>query len=198
MSAAELPDGDGLAVVAAADRRSPEDRPAVIMLSPTDREPFPEAAAVALAAVARFQSPIDPSADAFGLRVVSAAYGRLGDAAFGPAELATAVGLSPRQLRRRLIDLAGEAPGDLLRRLRLERAAELLAAAARVDEAGHAAGFGGASTFRAAFRRHVGVAPSAYARAAQPTPPPPMSETERFPSETERFSTDDAPADPPA
>jgi AraC-like DNA-binding protein len=196
LSAAELVDGAGAAVVAAVDRLPPGERPPVVVLSATDREPFLEATAVALAAAARFHpSPDRVSDDAFGTLVVSAAYGRLGDPAFGPEELAVAVGLSPRQLRRRLAALIGEAPGDLLRRLRLKRAAELLRAGARVAEAGHAVGVGGPSTFRAAFRRRFGVAPSTHARAQRTRPPPPRptSDIGRLLSDPERLSGDDAP-----
>ena len=197
VSAAVLPDGDGLSLVEAAKHPSLPHQPPVVVLSPTDSEPFLEAASVALAAVAWFRAPhvALEDEDELHARVVAAAHGRLGDPAFGAGQLAEAVGLSPRQLRRRLVALAGESPGDLLRRLRLERAADLLASGARVKEAGYAAGFGGRSTFRAAFQRHFGVSPSGYARPAEAHGlEDDASENGRTTSGSERIS-DDTPYD---
>lgn len=171
VAAAELPDGTGLSVVEAVDRRPAAHRPPVVVLSATDSEPFVEAAAVALAALAGSRRPGAATESAFDARVAAAAQDRLGDPAFGPTQLAAAVGLSPRHLRRRLADATGEGPGDLLRRLRFERAVALLAAGARVKEAGHLAGFGGPAAFRAAFRRRYGVSPSAYARSGRAASP---------------------------
>ncbi|PAP81427.1 hypothetical protein B1759_08890 [Rubrivirga sp. SAORIC476] len=156
VSALRLPDADGLALTAAleADPRT-RDVP-VVLLSPRachDR---------LVVALARGR-PTPPDLPHLIADMVGVARERLGDPAFGAVELARAVGLSPRQLRRRVRDATGETPGAFLRRLRLEHAAALLAGGTRcVKEVAHRVGFRSVSGFRAAFRAAFGVAPSAF------------------------------------
>ena len=88
----------------------------------------------------------------------------LSEAPFGVDALAEAVGMSPRQLLRKLKALTDERPNALLRRIRLERAASLLRQEAMtVKEVVHAVGFQSLPYFAKAFREAYGVAPSAYA-----------------------------------
>ena len=69
--------------------------------------------------------------------------------------------MSPRQLYRKLGALTGETPAGLIRRLRMERARELLGAGElSVKQVAHKVGFRSRQSFSAAFREEFGVAPS--------------------------------------
>ncbi len=100
---------------------------------------------------------------AFLARVHQAIEDNLSDAHFGVDALAEAVGMSPRQLLRKLKALTDESPNALLRRVRLERAAALLGRKAMtVKEVAHAVGFRSLPYFAKTFCEVYGVAPSAY------------------------------------
>jgi signal transduction histidine kinase/ligand-binding sensor domain-containing protein/DNA-binding response OmpR family regulator len=87
----------------------------------------------------------------------------LGDETFTVERLASAVAQSRGNLHRRLRDLIAESPSDLIRRMRLERAAELLAAGAgSVAEVAYAVGFKSVAHFSNAFYEQHGVRPSAW------------------------------------
>ena len=82
---------------------------------------------------------------------------------FGVAELAEHVFLDRSHLFRRTRELVGETPSDLIRRLRLERAAQLLKeGAGNVAEVAYAVGFQSLSHFSRSFREAHGVSPSEY------------------------------------
>ncbi len=67
-------------------------------------------------------------------------------------------------LYRRLRALLDESPSELLRRVRLERAAQLLAGrAGTVTEVAYGVGFASLSHFSKCFRERYGMSPSAYA-----------------------------------
>lgn len=88
---------------------------------------------------------------------------RMASVEFGAGALAEALGLIPRQLRRRLGRITGETPGQHIRRVRLERGVEMLQdGEASVKGAAYATGFASTSGFRAAFRSMHGVSPSGY------------------------------------
>ncbi len=108
------------------------------------------------------------SADAVFLeRVREAVEAHLGEATFGVEALADAVAMSRVHLFRRLRELCGEPPSALLLRMRLERAAALLAArSGSVSEVAYGVGFRSVSHFSKAFRARYGTTPSAYAEAA--------------------------------
>ena len=77
--------------------------------------------------------------------------------------LAEAIGISRSQLHRRLKSLIGKAPSDVIREMRLERAAQLLAArAGTVSEVAYAVGFRSVAHFSTAFLQQYGCRPSAY------------------------------------
>ncbi|MDP2311290.1 MAG: response regulator [Pseudomonadota bacterium] len=105
------------------------------------------------------------SADERYIRKVRAAIdAQLHDPAFGVQELADAVAQDRAHLFRRVKQLTGEAPSNLLRVARLERAATLLARrVASVGEIAYAVGFNGISHFSKSFRDHYGVTPTAWA-----------------------------------
>ena len=87
----------------------------------------------------------------------------LGDEGFSVERLAAEVAQSRGNLHRRLRDLIGESPSDLIRRIRLERASELLASGAgSVAEIAYAVGFKSVAHFSNAFNEQTGVRPSAW------------------------------------
>jgi AraC family transcriptional regulator len=90
-----------------------------------------------------------------------------GDLAARPAlaELAAAVSVHPVTLARAFRRTFGCTVGEYLRRLRIERAAERLAAGSEtLAEIALAAGFADQSHFSNVFRRRLGMSPSAYRR----------------------------------
>jgi len=96
-------------------------------------------------------------------RVHAAIEANLGDEGFSVERLATEVAQSRGNLHRRLRDLIGESPSDLIRRIRLERASELLASGAgSVAEIAYAVGFKSVAHFSNAFNEQTGVRPSAW------------------------------------
>jgi len=77
--------------------------------------------------------------------------------------LAAKVGLSPRQLRRKLKDLTGETPAAFIRHYRLDAAAQLLRNdAGTVSEVAYQVGFGTPETFAKHFDERFGRRPSEY------------------------------------
>ena len=90
---------------------------------------------------------------------------RLGDPTFTVGELAEAVGLSRRQLTRRMKEALGTTPAAYVRACRLDRAKELLAAGPdTITAVAAAVGFASPSAFSKAFRQATGCAPSTYAK----------------------------------
>lgn len=78
----------------------------------------------------------------------------------GVAAAAAALGCSREHFTRGFRDQAGLSPGAWLRRRRIERAEELLAAGTPVAEVARRVGFASRSHFAAAFRKQRGRAPS--------------------------------------
>ena len=79
--------------------------------------------------------------------------------------LARELAMSRSQLFRRLKEEAGTTPSDLIRGIRLQKAAELLQRrAGNVSEVAFAVGFNSLAHFSRSFRAHFRVAPSDYAR----------------------------------
>ena len=100
---------------------------------------------------------------AFLERVRQVVEAHMGEPAFSVAEMAEEVGLSARQLQRRLRQAAGLSAAGFLRMMRLERAAQLLAQdAGLVSEIAYRVGFKNARHFSQLFRQVFGVPPSEY------------------------------------
>ncbi|MFI1919164.1 GlxA family transcriptional regulator [Nocardia sp. NPDC020380] len=77
-------------------------------------------------------------------------------------ELAAAAAVSPRTLARRLRDRLGLSPTEYVHRLRVGRAATLLATTREpVDAIANAVGYADPAAFRRVYRRHTGEAPTA-------------------------------------
>ena len=80
--------------------------------------------------------------------------------------LADGVGLSISQLQRRLRALLDETPNQLIRRMRLERAASLIEQeAGTMSEIAYACGFNSQAYFTRAFKEHFGQTPTSFRRA---------------------------------
>ena len=78
-------------------------------------------------------------------------------------DMAGGLNMSKRQLNRKLNALTNETPGAFLRRMRLEKASQLLEQRAmNVGEVGFAVGFNSPSYFAQCFRQHFGKSPTAF------------------------------------
>lgn len=98
---------------------------------------------------------------AFVDRLKAAVETGLSDPDFGVGELANAVFQDRSHLFRRTKELLGESPSDLLKRVRLERAARLLVEGeGSVAEVAYACGFNSVSHFCRSFRVVNGLTPS--------------------------------------
>lgn len=105
----------------------------------------------------------DSAEEVFVKRVQQVAETHLGDTNFGVGRLADEVGLSRRQLGRRLKAVVGLSPGGYIRMMRLERAAQLLEQqAGTVQEIAYRVGFNDAEYFSKIFGQAFGVTPSRY------------------------------------
>ena len=81
-------------------------------------------------------------------------------------EVAHRIATSRRQLQRVFEEVGGVSFREFLTQHRAERAAQLLADGIAVSEVARRTGYGHASHFARAFKRHHGVPPSRYTRAA--------------------------------
>ena len=109
-------------------------------------------------------SPTLAAADVtYATRVQETIRRRLSDPDFGVAELADAVSQDRTHLFRRLREVFGESPSDLIRRMRLEEGARLLRTdAATVTDVAYAVGFNSLSHFCLRFQDVYGITPAAY------------------------------------
>jgi len=117
-------------------------------------------------------APVDaPSRDeAFLERVRQVLEAHLADSDFNVDALADAVSQSRSQLYRRLRELLGQSPSELIQGFRLERGADLLAArAGTVSEIAYGVGFKSVSHFCRRFRARHGMSPSTYIAEIAPT-----------------------------
>jgi len=105
-----------------------------------------------------------PSAEAVWLEAVrDAVERRMGESSFDVDALARDVGLSKRQLQRRLKQAISLSPNGFVRAMRLERASQLLRQrAGTVSEIAFRVGFNDAEYFSKLFRQVFGVVPSEY------------------------------------
>ena len=95
----------------------------------------------------------------------------LADPDFGVGELADAVSQDRSHLFRRVKQLFGESPSDLIRRMRVEEGERLLLAdgSATVTDVAYAVGFNSLSYFCRCFQEAYGVTPAAYRSQATAT-----------------------------
>jgi signal transduction histidine kinase/ligand-binding sensor domain-containing protein/CheY-like chemotaxis protein len=110
-----------------------------------------------------FAVDVAPVDRAYIVRVREAIQRGLADADFGVGELADAVSQDRSQLFRRVKQLFGESPSDLIRRMRLEEGERLLTqGSATVTDVTYAVGFNSLSYFCRCFQEAYGVTPAAY------------------------------------
>jgi CheY-like chemotaxis protein len=94
-------------------------------------------------------------------RIRRAVESHLNEEGYSADRLAADMGLSRTQLHRKLKTLLGQAPGELIRIVRLQYAHDLLERrVATVSEVAYMVGFGSPASFSASFSRHFGFAPS--------------------------------------
>ena len=94
-------------------------------------------------------------------RIRQAVESHLNEEGYSADQLAADMGLSRTQLHRKLKGLIGQAPGELIRIVRLQYAHDLLERrVATVSEVAYMVGFGSPASFSASFSRHFGFAPS--------------------------------------
>ncbi|WP_198661671.1 DNA-binding response regulator [Lewinella sp. IMCC34183] len=93
-------------------------------------------------------------------RVIEA---HLGNTKFNPELLAEHLGISPRQLYRKLNETSGSTVSEFINRVRMETAGELLGDwQLNISEVAGRVGFTEASNFSRAFRKYYGCSPSRY------------------------------------
>jgi DNA-binding response OmpR family regulator len=133
------------------------------------RERFssPLRAPVAVPVVADSVTPAD---QVYVTRVRDAIQRGLADPDFGVGELADAVSQDRSHLFRRIKQLFGESPSDLIRRMRVEEGERLLTeGSATVTDVAYAVGFNSLSYFCRCFQEMYGKTPAAYRNQTTPT-----------------------------
>lgn len=87
------------------------------------------------------------------------------DADYGVERLSSDVGMDRSNLYRKVHDVLGQTPKDLIRSMRLKRAAFLLETTGmNINEVAFKVGFGTSRSFRMSFKDHFGMLPSEYQR----------------------------------
>jgi DNA-binding response OmpR family regulator/anti-sigma regulatory factor (Ser/Thr protein kinase) len=105
-------------------------------------------------------------------RVTTAIDEHLSHAGFTVDDLAAEVGLSPRQLQRKLKRITSTTPATFVRRYRLDVAAQLLEQeTGTVSEVAYEVGFGTPKTFARRFKERFGCPPSKYPEASSADAP---------------------------
>ena len=115
---------------------------------------------VAAVAVDAGIAPVDR---AYATRIRETIRGRMADPRFGVAELAEAVAQDRSHMFRRVKEVFGESPSDMIRRMRLEEGARLLSeGSGTVSDVAYAVGFNSLSHFCRRFAEVYGVTPATY------------------------------------
>jgi AraC-like DNA-binding protein len=121
--------------------------------------PIAETQAVAVSAA----TGVAPADEAYVGKVRDAIQRGLADPDFGVGELADAVAQDRSHLFRRVKQVFGESPSELIRRMRLEEGERLLTdGSATVTDVAYAVGFNSLSYFCHCFQQAYGVTPAAY------------------------------------
>lgn|GEM_PF-2552293 len=114
-----------------------------------------------MAAVDGSARPLLSKDEVFEQRMREVIAEKLGDFDFQIADLADEMGVSTRQLHRKVVTVTAQTPSALIRAMRLARADELLRArAANVSEAAYKTGFKDVSHFSKLYQKKFGRLPS--------------------------------------
>jgi AraC-like DNA-binding protein len=137
------------------------------------RDRFSRAPVEESVVAATVAADVAPADQAYMAKVREAIQRGLADPDFGVGELANAVSQDRSHLFRRVKQLFGESPSDLIRRMRVEEGERLLLAdaSATVTDVAYAVGFNSLSYFCHCFQNGYGVTPAAY-RATHVAPTP--------------------------
>ncbi|MFD2934437.1 ATP-binding protein [Spirosoma flavum] len=100
--------------------------------------------------------------DDFMNRLYSLLETHLDDSTFGVEPLANAIGMSRMHLNRKVKAMTGLPPNELIRAVRLKRAAELLLTGASISEVADRVGFDTAAYFSKVFKDYYHLTPSEY------------------------------------
>lgn len=107
--------------------------------------------------------PENPSDRQFLSQATAVVQSNMSNAEFGVEALANKMGVSRRQLYRKLKTLTGQSAGGFIRDSRLQKAAQLLVEGGQaVTDIALAVGFGNLSYFCRCFQQKFGVKPSEY------------------------------------
>jgi signal transduction histidine kinase/ligand-binding sensor domain-containing protein/AraC-like DNA-binding protein len=127
------------------------------------RERFSKGFSAPPAEVRAVAAGVAPADQAYVARVRDAIQRRLADPDFGVGELADAMSQDRSHLFRRVKQLFGESPSDLIWRMRIDEGERLLAdGSATVSDVAYAVGFNSLSHFCRRFREAHGVTPATY------------------------------------
>ena len=89
----------------------------------------------------------------------------MSDSKFNLEFLSKEIGMSRMSLRRKIIGLFGQSPGDFVRTIRLKHGAELLKSKTRnISEIAYGVGFKNPANFSAKFRQQFGISPTEYSK----------------------------------
>ncbi len=98
-------------------------------------------------------------------RIMKVIEDKMGDPLFGSEDFAREMGLSQTRLYRKLISLTGYSSNDFIRRMRLQRAGELLKKqVGNVSEVAYQVGFNSLSYFAKCFKEFHNYTPREYAK----------------------------------
>lgn len=96
-------------------------------------------------------------------KAISIINNHISDTGFSVDLFADEIGMSRSQLHRKLVNLIGESPGDLIRRIRLNKAAKLIEQKfGNISEISLEVGFNNPANFAQSFKKQFGVSPTEY------------------------------------
>ena len=109
------------------------------------------------------QSKITPVDKKFLQKVYEIIKKNVANSSFDIETLAKNLGVSRSVLHRKIVSLTGEAPGELIRQIRLKKAAELIEQKfGNLSEIALEVGFNNPAYFSEAFKKQYGMTPSQY------------------------------------
>ena len=109
------------------------------------------------------QQKITPVDKKFLLKIFNGIGKHISDSSFSVEVLVSDLGISRSVLHRKTLSLTGETPGELIRRIRLKKAADLIEQRyGNISEVALEVGFNNPAYFTECFRKQFGLLPSQY------------------------------------